>query len=54
MNSDKNQTLLTDSEEQALKDSLLKFVLRVSTYGENRWSDEIQILPAIAELLLRR
>ena len=45
---------LTQEEEQVLKNKLLKFVEMVSTYGENRWSDEIKVLPAIVEQLLRK
>ena len=44
---------LTNEEMETLKENLLNFVSRVSSSG-NRTKEEIQILPAIASLLLNK
>ncbi len=43
---------LTEEEKATLKKDLLNFVHRVSADTGNRWNSEIQILPAVVQLLL--
>ena len=43
---------LTEEEKATLKKDLLNFVHRVSADTGNRWDCELQILPAIAQILL--
>ena len=43
---------LSEAEAVALKELLFDFVKKVSGYGNQRWPEEIAILPAVVQLLL--
>ena len=44
--------ILTKDDNVKIKNVLQDFVLRVASDTDNKWPEEVAVLPAVAELLL--